>query len=272
MKKSSVSRNFIKATKKQLKELLERDLSSLDLCAIMIDGIDFKGYLLVVSIGIDTDGKKHVLGLWQGATENSEVVTSLLEDLTQRGLDPDKRYLFILDGSKALKKVVRKTFGEKAPVQRCQLHKRRNVKGHLSEKYHAEVDKRIRNAYKITSYEDAKASLRRTISYLERINPSAARSLGEGLDETLTLHKLGIPDALRKSLSSTNIIESCFSTTRGITGRVKRFRGGDQVQRWAASALLEAEKKFRRIDGYRMLPILINALNSSQVEVEEVVA
>jgi len=274
VKKSSVSRNFVKVTKVKLEELMERDLSGLDLCAIMIDGIGFKGNLLVVSIGIDTDGKKHVLGLWQGATENAEVVTSLLEDLGRRGLDTNKRYLFILDGAKALSKAVKKMFGEDVAIQRCHLHKRRNVKGHLPEKYHTEVDKRIRNAYKMTSYEDAKASLKTTISYLERLNPSAARSLEEGLEETLTLHRLGIPDALRKNLSSTNIIESCFSTTRFITGRVKRWRGGDQVQRWAASALLEAEKRFNRIDGYRMIPTLISALNPvrQSVDVKEAVA
>lgn len=272
IKKSSASRHFVKATKAKLKEIVERDLSALDLCAIMIDGIDFKGKLLVVALGIDTDGKKHILGLWQGATENAEVVKSLLEDLIERGLNPNKAYLFVLDGAKALKKAVKMIFGEDTPIQRCQVHKRRNVKSHLPEEHQASVDRRIKAAYSMESYDEAKKSLRRTVAYLERLNPSAARSLEEGLEETLTLHRLGVPELLRKSLSSTNIIESCFSTTRGTTGRVKRWRNGDQVQRWSAAALLEAEKKFRRINGYRMLPVLILALNPIKVEVEGVVA
>ena len=153
--------------------------------------------------------------------------------------------------------------GEDTTTQRCQTHKRRNVKGHLPKEHQEAVDRRIRQVYSMSSYDDAKASLIKTISYLERINPSAARSLEEGLEETLTLHRLGIPEMLRKSLSSANIIESCFLTTRDITGRVKCLRGGSQVQRWFASALLEAERKFRRITGCFLslsAPLLLHEL------------
>jgi transposase-like protein len=240
IKKSSVSRHFVKATAEQMREFLERDLSGLDLLAIFIDGIEFKGHLLVVAMGLDRDGRKHVLGLWQGATENAEVCKSLLEDMTRRGLNTGKDYLFVLDGSKALRSAVARVFGAEAPVQRCQAHKRRNVLKHLPEEHQGAVDARISAAYKMADYDEARKSLDLTVRYLERLNPDAAASLKEGLEETLTVHRLGITGLLRKTLSTTNPLESCFSVTRTITGRVKRWRGGDMAQRWAAAALLRA--------------------------------
>ncbi|MDI6891908.1 MAG: transposase [Actinomycetota bacterium] len=272
MSKSSVGRHFIKATAKQLKALLERRLDTLDLIAILIDGIEFKEYLLVVALGVDEEGRKHVLGLWQGATENTEVVTALLEDLVERGLSPKKNYLFVLDGAKALRKAVKKVFGEDTEIQRCQLHKRRNVKSYLPPEHQEIVDRRLRAAYSMGDYHEAKKSLQLTVSYLKRLNPSAARSLEEGLEETLTLHCLGVPDLLRKSLSSTNLIESPFSTSKDISRRVKRWRNGEQVQRWAAASLLEVEKRFRRINGYRYLSVLATALNRKEFEKERSVA
>jgi len=266
IKKSSVSRHLIKATREKLAELCERSLSDLCLCAIMLDGIAYKGQLVVVALGVNQDGKKHVLGLWQGATENSEVCKSLLEDLVSRGLSTERKYLWVIDGSKALRAAIERVFGEEAAVQRCQLHKRRNVKGHLPKEHNEAIDRRIRAAYNMATYEDARKSLELTIGHLERLNPSAAKSLKEGMEETLTLHKLGVPEALRKSLSNTNLIESCFSMTRHITRNVKRWRGGDQVQRWAATALLEAEKRFRRIRGYKALPALVTAINKKNVD------
>jgi transposase-like protein len=251
IKKSSVSRHFVKATAQQMREFLERDLAGLDLVAIFIDGIEFKGHLVVVALGLDKGGKKQVLGLWQGATENATVCTSLLEDMARRGLNLGKDYLFVLDGSKALRSAVSKMFGTNAAVQRCQQHKRRNVLDHLPKEHQHTIDARISAAYNMADYDEARKSLGLTVKYLEKLNPSAAASLKEGLEETLTVHKLGVKELLRKTLQTTNPIESCFSVTRTITGRVKRWRGNDMVQRWAVASLLRAEKKFKRVKGYK---------------------
>ncbi len=272
IKKSSVSRHFVQATAEQMREFLERDLAGLQLVAIFIDGIEFKGQLLVVSLGLDKMGRKHILGLWQGATENSTVCASLLEDMIRRGLDTGKDYLFVLDGSKALRSAVAKTFGSDVAVQRCQQHKRRNVREHLSEEHQASIDARIAAAYKMTDYDEARKSLELTVRYLERLNPSAAASLKEGLEETLTVHKLGVTGLLRKTVSTTNPIESCFSVARVITGRVKRWRGGNMVQRWAVAALLRAERKFNRVKGYREIPKLALSLQQKSLDRKEVAA
>lgn len=272
IKKSSISRHFVQATAGQMREFMERDLSGLQLVAIFIDGIEFKGQLLVVSLGLDKMGKKHVLGLWQGATENATVCTSLLADMIRRGLDTGRDYLFVLDGSKALRSAIAKVFGSDVAVQRCQQHKRRNVRGHLSEEHQASIDARIAAAYKMTDYDEAMKSLELTVRYLERLNPSTAASLKEGLEETLTVHKLGVTGLLRKTLSTTNPIESCFSVTRTITGRVKRWRGGDMVQRWAVASLLRAEKKFNRVKGYREIPKIALSLQQKSLDRKEVAA
>jgi transposase-like protein len=272
IKKSSVSRHFVQATAEQMREFLERDLSGLDLVVIFIDGIEFKGHLLVVALGLDRDGRKHVLGLWQGATENAGVCMQLLDDIERRGLDPGKDYLFVLDGSKALRSAVTKKFGTKVTVQRCQQHKRRNVKEHLPKKHQNTIDARISAAYKMTDYDEARKSLELTVGYLEKLNPSAAASLKEGLEETLTVHKLGIAGLLRKTLLTTNPIESCFSVTRTVTGRVKRWRDDNMTQRWAVAALLRAEKKFRRVKGYREIPKLAAVLQHKSLDRKEVAA
>ncbi|GAB4536930.1 MAG: hypothetical protein Fur0020_05290 [Thermodesulfovibrionia bacterium] len=172
--------------------------------------------------------------------------------MARRGLDTTRDYLFVLDGSKALRSAVAKMFGSDVLVQRCQMHKRRNVKEQLPPEHQNAIDTRIRAAYNMAEYDKAKESLNLTVKYLERLNPSAAASLREGLEETLTLHKLGVTGLLRKTLSTTNPIESCFSVIRTITGRVKRPRGGNMLQRWAVAALLRAEKKFKRVNGYRV--------------------
>ena len=272
IKKSSVSRHFVKATAEQMREFMERDLAGLDLVAIFIDGIEFKGHLIVVALGLDKGGKKHVLGLWQGATENATICTSLLEDIARRGLNIEKDYLFVLDGSKALRSAVAKMFGTNVTVQRCQQHKRRNVLAHLPKEHQHSIDARISAAYKMADYDDAKKSLELTVRYLEKLNPSAAASLREGLEETLTVHKLEVAGLLRKTLQTTNPIESCFSVSRTITGRVKRWRGDDMVQRWAVSSLLRAEKNFRRIKGYREIPKLIAALQLRSIDRKEAAA
>jgi putative transposase len=272
IKKSSVSRHFVKATAEQMREFLERDLAGLDLVAIFIDGIAFKGHLIVVALGLDKGGRKHVLGLWQGATENATVCASLLEDMARRGMNTGKDYLFVLDGSKALRSAVSKMFGSDAAVQRCQQHKRRNVLDHLPKEHQHAIDARISAAYKMADYDNAKKSLELTVKYLEKLNPSAAASLKEGLEETLTIHKLGITGLLRKTLSTTNPIESCFSVTKTITGRVKRWRGDDMVQRWAAASLLRAEKKFKRVKGYKEIPKLTAVLQHKSIDRKGVAA
>lgn len=267
--KSSVSRHFIKATAEQMRAFLERDLSALELCAIFIDGIQFKGHLLVVALGLDLSGRKHILGLREGATENREVCMGLLEDMARRGLPANNDYVFVLDGAKALRSAVGRMYGSNVAVQRCQQHKRRNVRDHLPIEHQEAIDARIRAAYNMKTYEQAKQSLELTVKYLERLNPSAAASLNEGLEETLTVHKLGIADLLRKTLCTTNPIESCFSVTRTVTGRVKRWQGGDMVQRWAVAALLRVEKKFRRIKGYKKIPKLLVALKQRKLDGKE---
>ena len=263
IEKSSVSRQFVAASAAQLKQLCEKKLDELDLVAILIDGIHLGKQVLVVALGIETSGTKQVLGLWQGATENTTVVKELLEDLVARGLDPERRYLFVIDGAKALRAGIERVFGKRAEVQRCQIHKRRNVKEHLPKNAQGDTDRRIRNAYAMTDYAGAKAELEKIFRQLERINPSAARSLEEGLEETLTVHRLGVGALLRRTLASTNPIESCLSTVERVAHNVKRWHGGDQPLRWTATGLLEAEKKFRKVKGYRELEILLHRLNPS---------
>ena len=270
IEKSSVSRQFVAASSNQLRSLCERRLEDLKLVVLMIDGIHFGGQVLVVALGIAESGEKHVLGVWQGATENTTVVTGLLEDLVDRGLDMQRRYLVVIDGSKALRAGVERVFGKQAEVQRCQVHKRRNVKEYLPENCQRDYDRRMRNAYAMSSYTDAKAALEKIFRQLERINPSAARSLEEGLEETLTAHRLGIGGVLRRKLTTTNAIESCLSTVQQVARNVKRWREGDQPLRWTATGLLEAEKKFRRIKGYQEILVLKERLNPPRIQQKEV--
>ena len=258
--RSSVSRQFVRASAEKLRELMERDLGELNLAVLFIDGIGFAGHLLVVAMGVDQEGRKHPLGLWQGATENAEVCQALLDDLVRRGLDPKKSCLFVIDGGKGLRAAVKRTFGKQAEGQRCHEHKKRNVTGLLPKHRQAEFRRKMTAAYGMLDYGEAKTALMASVRELERINPSAAASLREGLEETLTLHRLGVPAALRKSLSTTNPLESPFAYVREKTGRVKRWRGGDQVQRWAASALLKAEKTWRKVKGHTLMPKLLEAL------------
>jgi transposase-like protein len=270
IEKSSVSRHFVRATAQQLQTLCERKLGELDLVALLIDGIEFAGQTLIVALGVAADGTKHVLGLWQGATENATVCKALLEDLVERGLDAERRYLVVIDGSKGLRAAVERVLGEQAEVQRCQIHKMRNVIDHLPEGCRADWRRRLRNAYALTDYAAARAELEKLWRQLVEINPSAARSLEEGMEETLTLHRLGVSPLLRRTLRSTNVIESCLSTVRHVTRNVKRWQGGDHIARWAAAGLLEAEKKFRKVKGYRELEVLRNQLNPELHSQEQV--
>jgi len=200
------------------------------------------------------------LGIRQGATENATVVGELLGDLVSRGLDFTEPRLYVLDGGKALTAAVKKYAGESAAIQRCQVHKRRNVLDHLTDEQKPEVAKRLNTAYALEDYAAAKQALNRLHRELMDLNPSAARSLGEGMEETLTVHRLHVPVQLRKTLASTNVIESAFSIVERVCRNVKRWHGGDQRERWVGSGLLVAQKQFRRITGYKQIPALIREL------------
>jgi putative transposase len=213
-----------------------------------------------VAMGITEDGTKRILCLRQGATENAEVCTMLLEDLGQRGLDTTRPTLLVLDGSKALHAAVKRVWGKNAVIQRCQIHKARNIEAHVPEKHLPELKRRLSDAYHETDYDKAKGSLEGTAAWLARINPDAAASLREGLEETLTVIKLGLPGALARSLATTNPIESALSVTRRVTARVTRWRDGDMRTRWCVAGLLRAESKFRRLKGHRGMPTLLKAL------------
>jgi transposase-like protein len=258
--KSSVSRDFVRGSAADVKALAERRFDGVHFPVVMIDGVEYAGETMVVALGITEDGTKRVLGLRQGATENAEVCTALLEDLGERGLDTSRPTLLVLDGSKALHAAVKRVWGKNAVLQRCQVHKKRNIKAHVPEKHWPEFEQRLSEAYHETDYDKAKRSLEGTAGWLARINPDAASSLREGLEETLTVIKLGIPAALRRSLATTNPIESALSVTRRVTARVTRWRDGDMRRRWCVAGLLRAESKFRRLKGHRAMPTLLKAL------------
>jgi putative transposase len=268
IKKSTISRRLIKATAERLKELMERSLEHLDIRVLAIDGVHIGGTAQIVAIGIDSAGKKHILGFRQGATENAAVTQELIRELTERGLDTSQPMLVLMDGSKALHSAVKKYFDTHAVIQRCQLHKKRNVCEHLPKKYQGQYSRKIMAAYAMKTYEDAKDALWTIVNELDRLNVSAANSLREGLEETLSVHRLGLPDILRKSFSSTNIIESTFSVGRDVMHNVKRWSTNDQVHRYLATSLLEAEKHFRKIRGYRSMSVLVAALDQEMVKVK----
>jgi putative transposase len=259
--KSSVSRAFVRATAAEVEKLAQRRFDGERFLAIFIDGVQYAGETMVVALGVNEAGVKRILGLRQGATENAQVCTSLLEELRERGLRTDLPTLFVLDGSKALTKAVRDVWGRFAVVQRCQEHKKRNVEAHVPKEHWPEVKRRLEEAYRQTSHAQAVAMLKGTIKLLERINPDAAASLREGWEETLTVIRLGVPELLRTTLRTTNPIESALSIADDLTARVKRWRDGDMRQRWCAAGLLRAESKFRRIKGHRHLTTLEKSLD-----------
>ena len=274
--KSAVSERLVALTQQQLDAWLSRDLSKEKIAAVMIDGIEVAGHTVVVALGIAESGEKQPLGLWDGATENSVVCQSLLDNLIQRGLDPQRAYLFVIDGSKALRKAIRDTFGARVFVQRCQEHKRRNVLAQLPKKLHPSVNKVLRDAYRSASKAIAKRRLMQLITRLEADHPGAAASLREGLDETLTLKDMQLPEALERTLSTTNPIENLNGSIRRIQRRVKRWRDGAMVRRWAALGILEAQKGFRKLRGHKGMHILVAALRDraahDHVDAQEVAA
>jgi len=248
IKRSSVSRHWKGATAKELKQLMERPVPK-DLLVLMADSKFFGGDCLVAAVGIDLQGRKHVLGLWHGATENATVVKGLLEDLVSRGLDPERNILIVIDGAKALRKAVQMVLGEQALVQRCRIHKMRNVLDHLPKDKQPQARWRLRAAWAHKDPLTAERELRKVVRWLEPTAPMAAASLEEGLEETLTAQRLNLHPDLARVLSNTNIIENCFSQVAHRVRRVKRWNGPQMILRWTASSLLHAEKRFRRIEG-----------------------
>ncbi len=262
LEKSAISEHFIEASRAKLQKMMERRLDKTRLCALLIDATPFQGQQIVAALGIDEYGRKTILGIRQGATENATVVGELLGDLVERGLDFSEPRLYILDGGKALSAAVKKHAGESAAIQRCQVHKRRNVLDHLTDEQKPAIAKRLNAAYALEDYAAAKQALEALHRELMDLNPSAARSLGEGMEETLTVHRLHLPAQLRKTMASTNVIESAFSIVEQVCKNVKRWHGGDQRERWVGSGLLVAEKQFRRITGYKLIPVLMRELEA----------
>src|SRR6059058_3250750 len=257
--KSSVSRTFIERTRGALSELMSRRLDDVRLAVMMIDGLELQGRTNVVALGITTDGVKIPLGLWEGSTENATVATALLSDLVERGLDPGQGILFVIDGAKALRKAIRNVFGE-APVQRCLRHKERNVTEHLPERDRPIVQQRLRRAWALDDHQRALDQLQRLAGELDRSNPGAAGSLREGIEETLTLTRLGVHGNLKRTLESTNPCESMIEIIRRTQRNVKRWSSGEMALRWTAAGMLEAERQFRKIIGYRDLATLVIAI------------
>jgi putative transposase len=260
LEKSAISEHFIEASRTKLKDIMERRLDKTRLCALLVDATPFEGQQMVAALGIAQDGQKTILGIRQGATENTTVVGELLGDLVNRGLDFTEPRLYVLDGGKALAAAVKKYAGESAAIQRCQVHKRRNVLDHLTDEQRPAVAKKLNAAYALEDYAAAQQALNALHRELMDLNPSAARSLGEGMEETLTVHRLHVPIQLRKTLSCTNVIESAFSIVERVCRNVKRWHGGDQRERWVGSGLLVAQKQFRRITGYKQIPALLREL------------
>jgi len=257
--KSAVSRTFVERTRHALGELMSRQLGDMRLAVMMIDGLDLKGRTNIVALGITSDGVKIPLGLWEGNSENATVATALLSDLVERGLDPEQGMLFVIDGSKALRKAIRSVFGD-VPVHRCIRHKERNVLGHLAERDRPAVKARLRKAWAETDHRRALEQLQTLAIELEHTHPGAAGSLREGMEETLTVIRLGIRGALKRTLESTNPCESMIEVVRRTQRNVKRWTSGEMGLRWTAAGMLEAERQFRKVIGYKDLAKLAVAI------------
>jgi len=257
--KSAVSRKFVALSNAKLREWLASDLSKLDLLAIQIDGLHISDELiLVAAVGIDGRGEKHPLGLVEGATENAATVQALLDNLVERGLDPAGVWLFIIDGAKALSKAIRRTFGKDTPIQRCQVHKARNITERLPKPLHAAVRKTLRQAWEQDDALKAERLVRNR--RLEKDWPGISATILEGMEEILCVVRLGLPQDLRRSLACTNIIENMNGTIRQVTRNVKRWRDASMALRWTAAGMMEAKKGFRRLKAYKQLPKLRDAL------------
>lgn len=253
--KSQISREFVAASEEQIKALCERRFDDVDILAIYLDGIQFNDCHVIVALGVDSGGCKHVLGIREGASENKQVVMDLLTDMVERGVGPDRLRLFVIDGSKALRQAIDAVYGSKNPVQRCRNHKIRNVMDYLPEDQKDQVKSAMTAAFLLDA-DKGTARLKQLAKWLEQEYPSAAASLLEGLDEMFTLNRLGLPSSLRRCLATTNVIESPNGGIGSRTGRVKNWRDHAMVVRWVAASLLDMEKRFRRIMGYQQLWML----------------
>jgi putative transposase len=267
--KSAVSRAFVAKTGENLELLMSRSLADVRLAVLMIDGIDLKGRTNVVALGISTDGVKTPLGLWEGSSENAAVATALLSDLVARGLDVEQGVLCVLDGSKALRKAARDVLGTHTPVQRCVRHKERNVRDHLPERDRDLVQKKLRAAWALSNHVEAVDRLRALADELSRSHPGAAASLREGLEETVTVTRLGISGPLKRTLESTNPCESMIECVRRSSRNVKHWQSGDMALRWTAAGMLEAERQFRRVIGHGDLAKLANAVERDRARALE---
>jgi putative transposase len=258
--RSSVSRRWKRATEQALGELMARDLAALDVAVVMIDGIEIAGQCCVAALVICTDGTKVPVGLWLGDTENKTVVTNLLADVVARGLDAEGGLLIVIDGAKALAAGVRKVFGDHAFVQRCTIHKRRNVKDHLPDELAHSIDWRLARAFNHPDPTKGLDTARRLAADLKTEHPDAAASLLEGLEDMFTVRRLGIDGRLARTLTNTNCIESMISVTRTTMRHVKHWKDGSMKKRWVAAGMLEAERSFRRVKGCKEMPVLVTAL------------
>ena len=259
--KSAVSRRFVALSAAQMKQWMATDLSKLDLLVIQIDGIHIENDLvLLAAVGIDGDGVKHPLGVLEGATENAAVVQALLDNLVERGLDPKVCRLFIIDGSKALRKAIRRTFGKHTPIQRCQVHKGRNIMERLPKHLHASVRRTLRQAWELDDAVKAERLIRNLARRLEQMAPGVSATILEGMDELLTVVRLKLPLQLRRSLACTNIIENMMGSVRRVCRNVKRWRDAPMALRWTGAAMQEAAKGFRRLKAHKQLPVLRVAL------------
>jgi len=264
--KSAVSRRFVQLSQEQLAQWLARPIGELDLPVVMIDGIHFRDRVILLALGIDAQGHKHVLGLREGSTEATRVVASLLSDLVERGLDAQRMRLWVIDGGKALRKAIVQTFGACALVQRCQEHKRRNVLEHLPEDMHASVKRALKDAWSASDADLARKQLGRLASSLQARHPGAAASLREGLEETLTAQALGITGALYRTLRTTNPIENLNGSVAHYCRNVKRWGDGQMVLRWVASALSDAAARMRKLRGCSQMRTLLKALDARRPE------
>lgn len=266
--KSAVSRRFVSKTSTEMDKWLKRDLSDLDLAVLMIDGLHIDDHVLIVALGIDEQGHKHVLGLREGATENAASCTALLSDIEGRGVRTDRTILAVIDGSKALAKAVRKVFGVRVLIQRCQAHKIRNVEEQLPDEVRRSVRQAIREAYRSAKPEVAKRKLEGLVRKLRDEHPGAAASLEEGLAETLTVKAFRLPEWLRRTLLTTNAIENLIGSVRGLTRRVRKWKDGRMMLRWTATALIEAAKRFHRVRDHAGMKTLVAALRAHDARVD----
>ena len=267
LSKSAASRRFVALSAERMKEWMASDLSKLNLLVIQIDGIHIEEDLvLLAAVGVDGVGDKHPLAVIEGATENATVAQALLDNLIERGLDPNVCRLFIIDGAKALTKAIRKTFGRHTPIQRCQIHKARNIIERLPKPLHASVRKALRQAWELDDADKAERLIRNLARRLEQQAPGVAASILEGLDEILTVIRLGLPAELRRSLACTNIIENMMGTVRRVCRNVKRWQDAPMALRWTSAAMLEASKGFRRLKAYKQLSALQTALAVHQAK------